>query len=196
MVKPHDLLKLSADTVLPTNTPRWVVGALTAAPWVVVRRARAAPGRVAVGVRGCTRSQRHALDVRRCDIAAVVTPEELAHSSASADRPAFRALDVIRPALDRVHISWGPTGSVGFELATGIRTVTQTSDLDLVVRLTGLCHIAAIERAITETGARIDCQVETAAGAIALTELTADTPEILVRTADGPWLMPRVMASL
>lgn len=29
---------------------------------------------------------------------------------------------------------WGPTGSVGFELASGVESVTAASDFDIVVR--------------------------------------------------------------
>jgi phosphoribosyl-dephospho-CoA transferase len=33
-----------------------------------------------------------------------------------------------------LRLQWGPTGSVGFELASGMPTTNDTSDLDLIIR--------------------------------------------------------------
>lgn len=194
-VQPHDLLRLSGDVALPPGAPQWVRHALSTTPWAVARRAAAARGFIAAGVRGPTRSARFALDVDPADVDTVVKPEDLAHDRPRNGRclPAFHALESIRPVLDNARVTWGPTGSVGFELATGSQTVTETSDLDLIVRLTtarDLDRLRGIEHGI---GARVDCQLETPAGAVALAELTGDGREIMLRTADGPRLVARAL---
>lgn len=196
--RPHDLLRLSGARPLPADAPPWARDALRAVPWVVVRRAAAPSGLIAVGVRGARRSERYAMAVDPDDVVNVVAPEHLATAVPRPDRdlPALRALRDIRLTLDEAPVSWGPTGSVGFELATRAPTATGTSDLDLVLRaphLTGaaLAQLAELHGAFGRLGTRVDCQVETPAGAIALAELTGDTPHVMVRTSDGPRLMPR-----
>jgi hypothetical protein len=48
--------------------------------------------------------------------------------------PAFALLQAVAPLCEATGYVWGPTGSAGFELASGCPTVTQTSDLDLLMR--------------------------------------------------------------
>ena len=134
--RPHDLLRLSGRRV-PAAAPQWASRALVVTPWVVVRRAAAPTGRIAVGVRGTSRSERYATAVDPDDVCEVVAPEDLAHILPRAGRElaAMCTLDAVRPVLDDTGLPWGPTGSVGFELATGIPTATTESDLDLIVRI-------------------------------------------------------------
>jgi phosphoribosyl-dephospho-CoA transferase len=201
--RPHDLLRLSGPRPLPADAPPWVWRALSTVPWVVVRRAAAAPGLIAVGVRGARRSERYAMAVHPGDVVNVVAPEQLATADPRPNRdlPAMRVLRDIRPTLDeaRVRVSWGPTGSVGFELATGAATATDASDLDLVLRaplLTreALDQLAEFHRAFGRLRTRVDCQVETPSGAIALAELAGDNTQVMVRTPAGARLMPRNLA--
>lgn len=199
---PHDLIKVSPDVALRSpEMPRCAHEALSAAPWVVVRRAEADRGCIAVGVRGATRSARHALQMKTDDVRAVVTPEDLAHRRPADNRnlPALRALEFVRPIFDNAHLCWGPTGSVGFELAAGIETVTYTSDLDLLVRVPRLTRtivnrLCGLDRRIGAASAHIDCQVETPSGAISLTELRGNSHHVLLRTPRGPRLIPRTHA--
>jgi phosphoribosyl-dephospho-CoA transferase len=201
--RPHDLLRLcgAAHDLLPADAPGWTLAALRTAPWVVARRAVAPPGRIAVGVRGSSRSQRYPTTVSAADIVEATTPENLAHAEPrpGRDLPAMRALSVVRVALDAAGTCWGPTGSVGFELATGVLTATAESDLDLLLRAPGrtrdaLPRLTALHRQLGQLPVRIDCQVETASGAIALAELIGGQPTIMVRTAAGPALVSRAAA--
>ena len=75
----HDLLKINAQAFVEGNAspPSWVVEALEAVPFVVVRREIVAPGLIAVGVRGEARSQRWAGTCEPGWINGVVTPAEL-----------------------------------------------------------------------------------------------------------------------
>jgi phosphoribosyl-dephospho-CoA transferase len=135
ILRPHDLLRLS-DLAGLLDASDWVRSTFSRTPWVVVRRGDAPAGRVAAGVRGDDRSHRYALTVSEGQIGDVVTPEDLGavDLAAARDLPraarARRCAKVPRGARDAL----GPTGSVGFELATGAATVTRHSALDLVVR--------------------------------------------------------------
>jgi phosphoribosyl-dephospho-CoA transferase len=200
--RPHDLLRLPGARVLPPDAPPWATAALSVTPWVVVRRARtvgkAPMGRIPVGVRGTSRSQRYATSVDPNDVIEVVQPEDLAHVMPGAGRelPVMRALSAVRQVLDDTGLPWGPTGSVGFELATGIPTATAESDLDLLVRVAGgsLPVLAALHREFRALVVRVDCQIETHSGAVALAELAAGQSDVMLRTAAGPRLVPRSVA--
>jgi phosphoribosyl-dephospho-CoA transferase len=199
--RPHDLLRLSRAGVLPPDVPAWANSALSVTPWVVVRRAVAPMGRIAVGVRGTSRSERYATAVDPDDVCKVVAPEDLAHVLPRGRRElaAMCTLDTVRPVLDDTGLPWGPTGSVGFELATGIPTVTTESDLDLLVRVPpgasgSLRLLAALHRELGSLAVRVDCQVETPSGAVALAELVGEASDVMARTAAGPRLVPRAVA--
>jgi phosphoribosyl-dephospho-CoA transferase len=131
-------------------------------------------------------------------ICEVVEPEDLAHSLPRADRElaVMGALRTVRGILDDTGVPWGPTGSVGFELATGIPAATTESDLDLLVRVSGgsISVLAALHREFRALVVRIDCQIETPFGAVALAELAGEQSDVMVRTAAGPRLVPRSVA--
>jgi len=194
-LRPHDLLRLHRG-VHVTEAPPWARISLAQTPWVVVRRAEAPEGSIAVGVRGPARSQRWATTIPRSAATQVVTPESLRDvgPAAPVDRPALRALTDLRSALDQTGLIWGPAGSVGFELCTGAATVTATSDLDLVIRAgnvnPSLIHrLSALHDFLSSASARVDCQVETPLGAVALAELATEPPQVLVRGFTGPRLV-------
>ncbi len=91
---------------------------------------------------------------------------------------------------------WGPTGSTGFELATQAPTVTLSSDLDLLIRAPEkLSHDTAIQllnqlQTIAQrAGIRVDAQLETPAGGVALAEWAAGKARAMARHARGPQLV-------
>ncbi|MEV4513948.1 malonate decarboxylase holo-ACP synthase [Dactylosporangium sp. NPDC049525] len=190
----HDLVRLAdPSAVLIGTEPAWVAESLAGAPWAVVRRGTAPDGQVAVGVRGPARHQRHAALVPTHAVQRVVRPEQLRPGrDASADRtPALAALRAIGPTLDGLGHDWGPVGSVGFELATGRPTTTPASDLDVVVRcdpLPGADWAAELLDTFPALPARVDCLIETTAGAVALAELATGADRVLLRTAGGACL--------
>jgi phosphoribosyl-dephospho-CoA transferase len=197
ITRPHDLLRLVIDVrELPAEAPSWVHEALQRASWVVVRRAPTTRGQIPVGVRGQTRAERYAMTVPSAVVAHIVTPEELSGSAVHTDRdmPALRALRAVRPILNRTGMAWGPTGSVGFELATKMPTATATSDLDLVVRVTGIDN-AVLQRLsnlcarLGDSPAEVDCQVDTPLGAISLTEIVSASPYLMAKRSSGPVLV-------
>ncbi|RAR49478.1 phosphoribosyl-dephospho-CoA transferase [Paraburkholderia unamae] len=202
----HDLLRV-ARLAPSADEPAWVRNALARAPWVVVRRARAAAAFVAVGVRGGTRAERHATWLNIEDIEISMSPEALLDVATPDTRralPAFVALAALREAASPLHdYVWGPTGSAGFELASGAATLTASSDLDILIRLPQRIERAAIDtlahvlaEAAGRAGTRIDAQLETPAGGVALAELAAHKPRVLARASSGaqrvadPWCPP------
>jgi phosphoribosyl-dephospho-CoA transferase len=97
---------------------------------------------------------------------------------------------------------WGPTGSTGFELATQVPTVTVLSDLDLLIRTPErlpydaarqmLSHLHALAQ---RAGIRVDAQLETPAGGIALAEWAAGKTRVMARHAKGPQLVANPWAT-
>lgn len=200
--RPHDLLRLQRLQAFD-NEPSWVREAFGRVPFAVVRRAPAGDGFVAIGVRGVGRSQRYGTWASSTDVVSAVSPEALALSCTSlAARnalPAFAALAALQDDASGPLSAfvWGPTGSAGFELATQVPTVTASSDLDLLIRThdkplarnlaTGLLdHLQALAQRV---GVRVDAQLDTPAGGVALAEWAAGKPRVLARHARGPQLI-------
>jgi phosphoribosyl-dephospho-CoA transferase len=88
-------------------------------------------------------------------------------------------------------LAWGPTGSAGFELATGDAVAGPASDLDLVVRAPepwSLDRARELVEDLTRLPVRIDTQLDAPTGAVALAEY-ARGGRVLLRTPDGPKLV-------
>jgi len=190
----HDLLRVAdIPPLLPVHTPAWVAASLSVAPWVVVRRAPARRGWAPAGVRGPARSQRYALEVPLETVVEHLAPEALVERIPRGGdaRPAIGALQRLAPILDEIGLPWGPTGSVGFTLATGANALTRESDLDVIIRTPRLLaepEMQALVDAVGHLPRRVDIQLELPAGAIWLTELAAGSARVMVRTMSGPRL--------
>ena len=195
--RPHDLLWGLRPEQLPLEAPAWARAALGGHVPVVVRRAPAESGWVAVGIRGMAREQRHAAWMRVSEISRLVSPRAVAlagrwRSHAQPQWPALRALSQLAPCLDALGLAWGVTGSLGFELASGISAAHPDSDLDLSLRVP---HQLSRDEARTlcalldDAPGRIDLQLETPYGAVALREWASEVPRVLLKTQDGPLLV-------
>ena len=131
-VPTHDLIRLREPIALTAEgpAPSWVEAALRQAPWVVVRRGYVRDGMIPVGVRGMARHERFAGLVALAEITDCLSPEDLTVGDRDIEQfrkdaiPALAALDRIAPLLVRRGYLWGPGGSVGFEIASGIATAT------------------------------------------------------------------------
>jgi phosphoribosyl-dephospho-CoA transferase len=207
----HDLIRVRERLAVTSDgrAPSWVEPALRQTPWVVVRRGHIRAGRLPVGVRGITRSQRFAAWLAAADIAERRSPEQLwddvenrptpglAHAPGLARThamPALAALARVAPLLARHGYRWGPGGSVGFELATATATVGASSDLDVILRQARPFEpdeARALQAALLQatTPARIDVILETPRGGVSLAELAAAPTLVLVRTPDGARLL-------
>ena len=112
------------------------------------------------------------------------------------------ALVAIAPALNSLGLPWGPTGGLGFALATGLPVVHPGSDLDLVVRapkpLTQ-SQVQALAAAVQEGDCRVDLQIDTGHAGFSFNEWLSSArrvPEpgnrrgrILLKTNTGPLLV-------
>jgi phosphoribosyl-dephospho-CoA transferase len=104
--------------------------------------------------------------------------------------------------LNQLGLPWGPIGSVGFELISGLAAVTPQDDLDLIIR------VPDVGRAITDRLlslqdnhfrkllAGVDCQVETAVDAIRLPELRSGAVAVMVMSQTGLPARPRLGAHI
>jgi phosphoribosyl-dephospho-CoA transferase len=206
----HDLIRLREPTAVTAGgpAPPWFGPALSRSPWVVVRRGRIQACAIPVGVRGLTRSQRFAAWLAAADVAEQRSPEELWDSVENRPAPglacaptqtrteavpALAALARVAPLLALRGYRWGPGGSVGFELATGVATATASSDLDVILRQARRLEpdvARALQAALAEAAApaRIDALLETPRGGVSLADLAAAPTRVLVRTPDGPYL--------
>jgi len=190
-VQPHDLVWIKAQ---PAGLPDW------ARPdWpVVVRRAEPPqPGLIPVGFRGPQRHQRHAGWIDPAQALRVSTPEGLAAVARRTQPragwlPCLNALLRVTPLLDVLPRPWGPTGSVGFALATGLSILHAASDLDLRLQAdTPLSadECAQLQAIKAQAGCRLDIQIDTGHGGFAFDEWAAGRPRVLLKTARGPWLV-------
>ena len=202
-MRPHDLLRLTSGAGLryEESVPAWVPTSLARTSWVVVRRARAPAGLIPVGVRGSTRAERFAALLAPDAVAARVTPEDLVAERVWHHMPRARRLGPLRvlDAVDELFASfglvWGPTGSVGFELATGVAAAGTASDLDVVVRAPEPWPLESAREIADHLNwfpARVDAQLDAPVGAVTLAEY-ARGGRVLLRTPDGsrltwdPW---------
>lgn len=195
--RPHDLLWGLRPEQLPQEAPAWARAALGGHVPVVVRRAPAESGWVAVGVRGAAREQRYATWMRLSEVSHVISPEAVARAGrwrqhGQRQWPALQALEQLAQQLDALGLSWGVTGSLGFELASGIAAAHADSDLDLLLRApepVSWGEARALCMLLDEAPGRIDLQLETPQGAVALREWASESPRVLLKTRQGPLLV-------
>ena len=195
-MRPHDVLRLKDGAQLTPAIPEWAVRSLLRSPFVVVRRATIEGGLVPIGIRGETRDRRFVAFVGVEDIESIVTPESLAiarawKSAQHGKHPAFTALDRVAKAADSIDLSWGPGGSVGFELATGVVAVSTDSDLDIIAypdKTHTRDALISFRDATSDVGVRVDIVIESTMGAVALHEWIASPQRVLIKTIDGPKL--------
>lgn len=189
---PHDLLWGLRTEHLPADAPAWVVTAVAAARPVVVRRAPERAGWVAVGIRGQAREERFASWLPSASISKRVSPEQLVVQPANAIWPALHGLNSLRGFLDQLALPWGVTGSVGFQLATGIEVLHAASDLDLLLRVNHPFSRDAARELIAELSCaecRVDLQLQTPHGGLALSEWASAARQVMLKTASGPRLV-------
>jgi phosphoribosyl-dephospho-CoA transferase len=199
----HDLLQINRTSVSSgfANEPSWVRQTMLDCPWVVVRRAQSSFGRLAVGVRGDSRSERWAASCEKSLVREIVRPEELLLRDRTSNdvrrTPALRALEEMSERWADLALPWGPGGSVGFELASGRKVTTRASDLDLVIRAQQRITVAKARSLLDRIfglEAKVDVRVETPVCGFSLEEyVSASSAKILLRYPDGvtlgqdPW---------
>lgn len=202
---PHDLLWLAPRSALATDTelPAWLPQHWHPGLPVVVRRASSRPGWIAVGVRGPLRWQRCALWARSQQVRRALSPEQVAaqHGWRQHPRlaalPALQALQQLHPALQASGLAWGITGSAGFELACGQATLGLISDLDLLLRCPqppAPARLQQLANALLQLPCRVDIQLQTPTGGVALREWLRGG-RVLLKTTSGPLLLDQPLAA-
>jgi phosphoribosyl-dephospho-CoA transferase len=122
---------------------------------------------------------------------------DLAPLARSVTVPALRSLPLLAERWGELKFSWGPGGSVGFELATGCPVASLESDLDVVIYAQtplGTAEARALLDCAQGLPAAVDIRVETPICGFSLTEYANRGPApILLRFASGtalgsdPW---------
>ncbi len=198
--RPHDLLFFHAAG-LRFAPPAWATPDRLALAPAVVRRDRDANW-IPVGLRGVTRSERHLAWLSPQAIVRCVTPEALAAAVLDGELAgsikefaALQALAQWAPLLLDTGLAWGPTGGVGFALATGLPVLRESSDLDLIVRAPLPLTVqqdALLQRLCAAEHCRVDLQIDTGQGGFAFAEWLRErgkaAPGILLKTDAGPLL--------
>lgn len=190
--QPHDLLWGMTCEMLPENVPEWVIETVDAGKPVVVRRAECQDGIVPVGIRGTQKNQRFATHINDNVITKCVHPECLVHQDLRFYPHLEQNLKAVNCVMNTQHLVWGYTGSVGFELATGLKTVTQNSDIDMLIRteqpMSKLDAQDILEQ-FDVLDLKIDIQLQTPNGGVALKEWATVAGKVLIKRNDGAFLV-------
>jgi phosphoribosyl-dephospho-CoA transferase len=196
----HDLLWVADWQALHAAAPlpSWASPERLGGAPVVVRRERVADrGLIPVGLRGPARSQRLGAYLECGAVLRSISPEMLAREAAWRRQPQFgrfpavAALDRVAPMLDASGLRWGPGGSTGYALASGLPVLRPDSDLDLVVRAdTPLTPEQAGLLIATLSGCecRIDMQIDTGSGGFSFSEWIRESGRVLLKTGIGPFI--------
>jgi phosphoribosyl-dephospho-CoA transferase len=198
----HDLILLREESALISSEggPSCPYLNPNQRPWVVVRRGRISDGLIPVGVRGSQRHERCAGFTRLSEVLEIRQPDQLRLTLADDSRralQAFQTLSYLESRLVGLDMSWGPGGSVGYELASGIPTARDDSDLDFILfapRKLEITEAQDLWRMISSAPGKVDVLVETPLCGFSLREFaTTSQHKILLRTSDGrilgsnPW---------
>ncbi|ENV99329.1 phosphoribosyl-dephospho-CoA transferase [Acinetobacter calcoaceticus] len=190
----HDLLWGMTADCLADDAPLWVKEVLLRGDPVVVRREITPVDQVAVGVRGQLRHQRYASQMPRSAITKQLKPEVLTHVDTQQFEHLAERLQSISYIMKNFSGCWGYTGSFGFELATGIETVTQQSDIDLLIRAKQpFAKTQAVEllENFQQAGLNVDIQLQLPQGGLALKEWARNSGKVLLKHADGAVLVEK-----
>lgn len=202
---PNDLLQFTSlqDLVLTENPlPGWAKDSLSETKTVVVRRGLVSDNLIPVGIRGYERKQRFACYLNVAAIKKQYHPQYFIQhkswESLSEDRqklPPFQALQKIVPLLS--NFQWGIGGSLGYEMATGVKMVKNTtehvSDLDLLLYQTPTLNRSQAQELLQKLNqyhVHADVQVVKGQNGFSLEEYAANrSKKTLVKTAAGPLLV-------
>lgn len=196
-IQPHDLVVFASTAlVIHEETPDWVAALLNKPRLTAVcRRASLHDELLPIGLRGKDRSQRFACWLPVKAVEQHIQPFELLDTHfqkniCSHHQHYFvvQHYQAIYPFLCENHIGIG--GSLGFELATGIGTVKETSDLDLIWYADEPFSQSEAKTMLTNLSFKNeipDCQVITSKGGFSLKEY-ATSETFLMKTIQGPIL--------
>lgn len=190
--QPHDLLWGITVADLASPVPDWVKEVVQRGDPVVMRRAVTHRGMIPVGIRGVERYQRYKLEMPSQQIKQIMKPEQLCQVELEHFPHLAKQLQRVQQTMKMLPWIWGYTGSVGFELATGIQTVTENSDIDLLIRTEGFLtkdEAKQLLYQLEQTELKLDVQLQTPKGGVALKEWARTTGKVLLKRNDGAVLV-------
>lgn len=194
IIKPHDIVEIKKGVSIDTLFfPEWALQRWQETAYHVVRRGEVPAGKVAIGIRGKTRGERYGTAIPREWIHSVITPESLVQESVwggwQRQKEFPQIIDSIQVLASLFSkISWGIGGSLGYELATGLPTLSARSDIDIILYPQKKISIkSAVEwlSALQLLPQKIDVQVEGPKGAFHLEEYARGAKKILLKSASG-----------
>ncbi|OTG94859.1 phosphoribosyl-dephospho-CoA transferase [Acinetobacter sp. ANC 3832] len=188
----HDLLWGMTLDFLTKDAPDWVKNTVRQGHPVVVRRALTNATEVAIGIRGLARNERYAAHMPIASITKQLKPEALTDVNLQDFPHLMTQLQAIQKILNQENWIWGYTGSVGFELATHLKTVTKNSDIDLLIRTDEFLQKDKAQRLMQQlekTQLKLDVQLQTPNGGVALKEWARMTGKVLLKRNDGAVLV-------
>ncbi len=194
-VKVHDIVKFQGVESLEKSAPipEWLGETASSKNFGVVRRMAISNQIVPIGLRGTTRDQRVGSFIKKDNILDVIKPTELVERiDLYKEQSYYSSLKKIRDEFNGMGLLWGPTGSVGFELATSIIVTSEKSDIDLSLFLNHVDYdlLKEVDGVLDCLDRRIDVQIELPEiGAILLKDyLNNASSGFIVRTQYGPQL--------
>ena len=198
---PHDLVWFEV-AALPADVPDWARQIIADGAPAVIRRAPRDAASLPIGIRGVTKRERCATRVdsaaltRRLAPEAIVLEEDVVAADRCASLAAITALFSLCDELAGSSSTWGVTGALGYELATGAAVAHAASDIDIVVCMPErdalqLETLAGAARRCDEAhGVRCDIQLETPAGGVALADWLGEAARVMIKHDTGPYLSP------
>ena len=191
----HDIVQFASinDIENPLQPPHWVKDAPASQNFGVVRRMPITDNRIPVGLRGKTREERYGAFLHQSKVLQVITPVSLRNRFDDfKEKIYFPALNKVKEEFSKYDLLWGPTGSVGFEIATSIEVTSPNSDIDICLYLDQIDRelLVKIGHFLEGLDRRIDVQVEIPTiGAFLLNDyLKSEKTGFIIRTKFGPHL--------
>jgi phosphoribosyl-dephospho-CoA transferase len=198
----HDLVCFHGSALVADAEPLpfWLQDTLHHWLWGTVRNGTVAEGFLAVGIRGSSRHHRWPAIIRQTDMLDWKRPQDIRVIHADVARrmvPAMQSLNAVELLWQHLPHCWGPFGSTAFELATGVYVLTETSDLDLIVRIAEPIDRSEAQQlwhSVQGLSARTDVRIETPRCGFSLNEYVREYGRHIllrypfgVRLGADPW---------
>ena len=192
----HDLLWGMTPQQLPADAPAWVIESISAGQPVVVRRALSAAGQVAVGVRGPLREQRFAAVM---EVAAITRRVQAGRAVPCSRRARFPGAACLGATALAPRWQWLGLGCqrqrrvrVGQWVCRFARGQRPRPDPAYATSVES-CHAQALVAILDTAVCRVDMQLQTPSGAVALREWAGASSRVLLKNASqaslvtDPW---------
>ncbi len=194
IVYPHDIVKVKEGVSLDTLfLPQWALERWQQSPYHVIRRAIVRDNEIPIGIRGTSRGERFGCYIPMNWVEEIIRPQDLVvnkawHRWIRADQfpGMFTTIEAMVDIL--TDIEWGIGGSLGYELTTGQATITDNSDLDIILypsqKFSRECANNWLIMS-NHCAKKVDFQVEIERGAFHLVEYARENKEVLLKKTGG-----------